>query len=109
MEIHIDTNDGQIRYIASEELVDILESCNITVSSRNRISHVEPVNWCLRKLFHAIRGRVSDKSRLASWTRTWPCLWRVRLLDGSGEIYGPFPDRSGAIEFEVDHVNQWVI
>jgi len=109
MEIHIDTNDGSVRSIASGELLEILDSCNLSVSSKSRISHVEPVSWVLRKLFTIIRKRVSDGRRMAQWTRGWKCQWRVRLLDGSGEIYGPFSDRLKAIEFEVDYVNEWVI
>ncbi len=73
------------------------------LGDRRRVSHVEPVNPLLRRLFHAIRRRVSDRSALAEFTRRWPCRWQARVFDGP--TLGPFRRRADAIAAEIEFVN----
>ena len=71
----------------------------LKLGDRRRVSHVEPVNPLLRKVYHFIRNRVDDESRMASITRRWPCVWQARIFDGP--VLGPFRSRRKAIEAEV--------
>ena len=65
-----------------------------------RASNIEPCHWALRAAFHAVRTAVGDKGTLAAWTRTWPCLWRVRVVGGP-VLPGCYRDRGEAIAAEV--------
>ena len=65
-----------------------------------RASRVEPISVLLRFVFHIIRARVGDGSRLAGWTRTWKCVWRTRVFNGP--TLEPFDDRRAAIDAEVE-------
>ncbi len=89
--------DGTVRGLASP--VTRL----LGLSDRRRVSHVEPVNRTLRWLFHAIRKRVSDSSRLANFTRRWPCRWQARVF--GGPVLGPFRCRQSAINAEIAYIN----
>lgn len=71
---------------------------------RRRVSHIEPVNPLLRRLFHAVRQRVSDKSRWAEFTRRWPCCWQARIFDGP--VLGPFRSRKEALAAEVQYIQR---
>jgi hypothetical protein len=71
-----------------------------------RASHVEPVNTYLRLAFQVIRKLVSDDSRIAAWSRLWPCLWRVDMSPvGGGIIPVHFSNRLAAIDAEVEALN----
>jgi len=73
-----------------------------------RASHVEPDNRLLRFLFHFIRHRTADDSRLAAFTRCWPCLWRVNTAPVGGPILsGRWRNRLKAIDAEVEFLNQF--
>ena len=99
----ITIRDGQVEYIHNDELAAALTD-SIGTPEKNRASHVEPINRALRFLFHAIRSRVADDSRLAEWTRGWKCLWRARIFDGP--TLQPFVDRAAAIQAEVDWLEE---
>ena len=68
-----------------------------------RASHVVPENFWLRLAFQAIRAHVSDTSRLAAWSRTWACLWRVNIVGGP-TLSSRWHNRKAAIEAEI----QWL-
>jgi len=70
-----------------------------------RASNVLPMSLPLRILFRALRGASSDDSRLAAWTRTWPCLWQVDLSPVGGPTYGGLYPREAAIECEIEWLN----
>ena len=71
-----------------------------------RASHVEPVSFVLRLIFHAVRSLVSDDSRVAAWSRLWPCLWRVDMAPvGGGILPVHFSNRLAAIDAEVEALN----
>lgn len=77
-------------------------------ASRRRASHVEPVNRCLRWLFHLIRRRITDESSIAEFTRWWPCHWRANII--GGPTLGPFTKRPAAIKAEQDWlIENWVL
>ena len=62
-----------------------------------RVSTIVPQNVLLRCTFAVLRSLVADSSRVAAWTRTWRCVWLVRIARAT---YGPFRNRSEAIKFE---------
>lgn len=75
-----------------------------------RASHVEPQRLLLRLAFHLLRKLGSDESRLAQWTRNWPCAWRARILLGERPIFGPYKDRLDAIQAELHWLQEnWVL
>ena len=90
-------NDGLTQGIASS-VTRLLE-----LSERRRVSCVEPVHPALRWMFHTIRRRVSDDSRLARFTRHWQGQRQARLFDGP--VLGPFRQRSDAIDAEICWIN----
>lgn len=98
--------DGSVAMIDSPAAREIAAALGTSVV--NRASHVEPCNRILRTLFHFIRTRVSDESRLAAWTRRWRCDWQITLSDAFGGTTLPerFHDRQAAIAFEIEYVNQ---
>lgn len=75
----------------------------MSLGNRQRVSHIEPAHPVLRWVFHVIRKRVSDESRLAEFTRRWKCHWRARIFNGP--ILGPFSSRASAISAEVTWIN----
>lgn len=75
-----------------------------------RASHVEPDSAVLRLVFHAVRSLVSDASRIAEWTRNWPCTWRVNTAPVGGPILaGRWRNRKVAIEAEVEFLNTFFL
>lgn len=72
-----------------------------------RASHVEPVFWLPRVLFHLIRKCVRDESRAAEWTRHWPVVWQARVF--AGPTLGPYEDRQAAIAAEVEWLEDNVV
>jgi hypothetical protein len=70
-----------------------------------RASHVEPASLLLRLVFRVIRAIVRDTSRVAQWTRTWRCLWRVAIVNGP-ILPGRYTDRLQAIEAEISFLNK---
>jgi hypothetical protein len=72
-----------------------------------RASHIEPCSKVWRVVFHTLRYFFGDKGWMASFTRRWPCLWRVNLTPIGGPIiYRHYWDREGAIAAEVAWLNE---
>lgn len=90
--------DGDLTFLDHEELAPLKD---LGIATTRRASHIEPVSPLLRWIFHQIRSRVADKSRLAACTRLWPCLWRANLALSEGPVLGPFRTRTAALEAEV--------
>lgn len=72
---------------------------------QTRATHVEPWAALPRFLFHLCRS-LGDDGWLATWTRRWPCRWRVNYRPlGLGIDHGPdglgFRRRGDAIATEV--------
>ncbi len=75
-----------------------------------RASYVEPQSRWLRLLFHVIRRLGGDDSRIACWTRSWPCFWRARMLVGTRPVLGPYRNRSDALRKEIDWLQEnWIL
>jgi hypothetical protein len=100
-----------------------------------RASHVEPAGFWLRLAFTALRSIFPDTGKVAAWTRTWCCLWRVNTSPVGGPVLKwfhvlsprtavngitscPYPcwnqvatwrDRQSAIEAEVKFLNQFFL
>ena len=51
-----------------------------------RASHVEPYFLLPRLAFTLLRMLSSDDSKIAAWTRTWACWWRVNTKPVGGPI-----------------------
>lgn len=98
--IRVDTA-GTIQLVHDDEFVDGIEGSK----TKQRASHVEPVQPVLRLCFHLLRWLVKDDSELAAWTRRWRCRWRARIFyTPKGKAMrdgGPFLKRSEAIRWEV--------
>jgi hypothetical protein len=74
-----------------------------------RASHVEPNNALLRFVFHLLRtmSPIGDIGILASFTRKWPCLWRVNTAPVGGPVLpGRWYNRQAAIDAEVIWLNE---
>ncbi len=103
---------GDMKYL----LTDAAKSLDFGGTPR-RASYVEPTSFGLRLAFHAIRKMVADDSRIAEWTRKWPCLWRVNLRpigggllqwdDPFGRGLAVFYNRAAAIDAEVVAINRF--
>lgn len=93
--------DGNIESLENEITQDL------GLTRKTRVSRVEPVNPALRFLFHAIRKRVSDNSKIACWTRTWPCRWQADIFDGP--VLGPYGLRQEAINAEIEFIEQQLL
>jgi hypothetical protein len=95
-------SDGRTLFLVSEcmEGSSLLEYAKIA-----RASHVCPDNWALRILFHVLRYFVGDKGRMSEFTRKWPCLWRVEIVNGP-VLPGRYRDRKEAIAAEIEYLNQ---
>lgn len=72
---------------------------NVKSLIKQRVSRIVPKNPFLKIAFYVIRFLAADTSRIAAWTRKWPCQWLV-LIDLN--TYGPFSNRQDAITFEKD-------
>ena len=90
--------DGRVRYLAHEELEDLLDGEGVTLETR--VSHIVPESLLLRGEFVLLRAVFGDSGRVASWTRTWRCWWQVDLRPSDGPVVGGFLSRDSAIEFE---------
>jgi len=99
--INVDA-EGRLLFVETPELADLKA---LGPARTRRASHVEPTNAVLRWVFHTLRTRVADTSRLAAWTRRWPCTWRANLAPSHGPVLAPFIDRAEAIAAEVAWLN----
>ena len=102
------TEEGDIVALASPGADVILRAMGEVQTQR--ASHVEPDAFVLRLVFHAVRSIVSDDTRIAEWTRHWPCLWRVNTAPVGGPILAErFTDRTAAIAAEISFLNEYFL
>lgn len=79
-----------------------------------RISHIEPCQFALRAVFHLLRWVFGDEGRVAQWTRTWRCLWRVNFRPIRGPIHScngdgdRFLSHTKAVEFELPYAHEFL-
>ncbi len=95
--------EGTATYLVNEHTKDLFPEA----TRPRRASHVEPVSLSLRVLFRALRRAFKDESRVAAWTRSWPCYWYVDMSPVGGPKRGPFSNRAQAIEFEIQMLNRF--
>jgi hypothetical protein len=96
--------DGKMTYLLTKAAF-VLEGAVV-----RRASHVEPNNFVLRLCFRVVRALCSDASRIAAWTRTWGCMWRVNMSPvGAGILPAQFSNRLAAIDAEVEALNNHFI
>lgn len=101
--ISVDEQSGELTFVDDAIVHEALNE--VGTITKNRATHVEPVNRILRLAFYFVRNRVDDNSILASMTRHLPCKWQARLLD-TNEIIGTSRDRQALIHQEVDYLNE---
>ena len=102
----IDQETGDCKMV----LTTAAKMLNLTDSPACRASHVYPANWLLRAAFVLIRSHCTDTSKLAAWSRTWPCLWQVDMAPvGGGILPGRWTNRLTAIDAEVEALNNFFI
>jgi hypothetical protein len=100
---------GDCKIVLTTAAKMLFLASTMAVESR-RASHVYPGNPVLRLIFRAVRALVSDDSRIAAWTRTWPCLWRVDMRPvGAGILPVHYSNRLAAIDAEVEALNNFFI
>jgi hypothetical protein len=66
---------------------------------RERYSHIWPRSFALRAAFRFLRGLTSERGVISNWTRTWQCVWEVRLA-ASPSVVRHTGTRSECIEWE---------
>lgn len=91
-----------VLYFRPDGSIESLGECQLGErTARRRASHIEPCRPALRLAFRILRACCSDNSRIADWTRTWPCHWRVNMRPVGGPVFPyRFGNRSLAIAFE---------
>lgn len=75
--------DGTQTFLKTDS-ADIFLECGETLT--RRASHVEPADWARRVAFTVLRFIFPDTGRVAAWTRTWACRWRVNTSPVGGPI-----------------------
>ncbi len=80
--ITIDEHGDQV-FLATDEADCFLELGEVIT---RRASHVEPADWAWRVAFTVLRFIFPDTGRVAAWTRTWACRWRVNTSPVGGPI-----------------------
>lgn len=97
-EIAVDDN-GSLSYIQDSEISFLKD---LGKASVRRASHVEPDSFLLRTLFHQMRKVFGETGRVAEWTRSWKCLWRVNMKPSKGPILPErWVNRKDALNSEV--------
>ena len=67
---------------------------------KTRYSHIWPKNCLLRCAFSAARHVFGERGRAARWTRSWACVWTVRLVSAPSIVLFSSRDREACVEFE---------
>lgn len=89
--------DGTAQHVGESSLL----AGSVARVTKSRASHILPANQILRWAFQAIRSIAADDSLLAGWTRRWPCLWQVSIVDGP-VLPKLYSDRFEAIQDEIE-------
>lgn len=97
------SEDADVQFLVNAASSPLLTEDSVI----RRASHVEPVSFVLRGVFHLLRKTFGEKGRMAEFTRLWPCLWRVNLAPTGGPILpDTYRDRQQAITAEIGYLNQ---
>jgi len=99
-------DNGDLTFLATDS-ADVFLEQGKTVT--RRASHVEPDILLLRILFHVLR-LFGNKNKIAAWTRTWNCRWRVNTKPTADYILPEtYKVRQDAIDAEVCFLNRWFL
>jgi hypothetical protein len=109
----IDENGDQV-FLKTDSADCFLEQGEVIT---RRASHVEPAPFWERQAFRLLRTLFPDTGRVAAWTRTWRCLWRVntspvggpilRGYDYAGSWVLTWENRQDAIDAEIAFLNNF--
>jgi len=91
--------DGKIKGFSDE----VPQFITAKLIEKKRVSRIVPQNIFLRGIFLLIRSAVPDNSKIAEWTRKWKCKWLVVI---EKKQYGPFKNRTKAIQFEKELIRK---
>lgn len=94
---------GKITGVETEALRAILTATGADATT-HRASNVWPQQAAKRAVFRLVRACVSDRGRVAQWTRGWKGPWMVHVHQGP--TLGPFEDRGEAIAAEIEWLNE---
>lgn len=75
-----------------------------TVVSHRRFSHIWPRHAGLRAVFRVVRAIVREGGKIEGWTRTWKCVWQVRLASDPGTVMFESSDRRECVVWERNHL-----
>lgn len=93
---------GEVQFLYDTSLEELVPKD----AAIKRASHVEPVSIPLRILFHGLRAAFGEYGWVASFTRHWPCLWRVNMAPvGHGLLPDYYTNRADAISAEIEYLN----
>lgn len=95
--------EGKTTFLYDESLAELVPKTAVI----KRASHVEPVSIPLRLAFHALRAAFGEYGWVATFTRSWRCLWRVNMAPvGHGVLPQLFHNRAAAIAAEIEYLNE---
>ena len=93
---------GTLTFLVDADTQALLNESSVI----QRASHVEPVSRPLRAVFHALRHLFGEKGHMATFTRLWPCLWRINLAPIDGPVLdATYRNRQTAIDAEIVWLN----
>lgn len=96
--------NGSLSYIQSAEISFLKDLGEVYV---RRASNVEPDFYLLRVLFHWLRKKFGESGKVAGWTRSWKCLWRVNMKPSDGPILPErWVNRQSALNAEVTWLSE---
>lgn len=84
---------------------DLLEGEGVVTVKR--YSHIWPRWLPLRLLFRIVRYWSSEKGRISDWTRSWQCVWQVRLAVSPDKVEFE-GNRAACIKWEHEHLDETI-
>lgn len=73
------------------------------VVERRRYSHIWPRLFWKRQAFRLLRFLFTEQGKVGRWTRTWKCVWEVRLAVAPRAVCHRSADRDECVEWERRH------
>lgn len=99
-------DDGTVQFLYDASLAELVPMDAVI----KRASHVEPVSIPLRLAFHGLRTLFGEYGWIATFTRSWRCLWRVNMAPvDHGVLPQLFDNRAAAITAEITYLNEHFI
>lgn len=86
---------GEVQFLGDIPPVDL----PLGKMRRQRVSTILPLTATKRCAFKLLRLLFGERGRVAAWTRTWQCEWRVTIL--ATRQSAVFETREDAIRWEI--------